>query len=79
MNSNIIEGNWEQFKGALKEKWAKLTDQDLELMKAKGQQFYGALREKVGMKEDEFKTEFDRISDDIINKTKESNKTEYPN
>ena len=29
MDWNRVEGNWKQFKGAAKEKWGKLTDDDL--------------------------------------------------
>jgi CsbD-like len=29
MNWDQIEGNWQQFKGKVKEKWGKLTDDDL--------------------------------------------------
>ena len=29
MDWNRIEGNWKQFKGSAKEKWGKLTDDDL--------------------------------------------------
>ena len=27
MNWDVIEGNWKQFKGHVKEKWGKLTDE----------------------------------------------------
>ena len=30
MDWNRIEGNWKEFKGQLKEKWGKLTDDDLD-------------------------------------------------
>ena len=30
MDWNRIEGNWKQFKGRAKEKWGRLTDDDLE-------------------------------------------------
>jgi len=29
MDWNRIEGNWKQFQGKIKEKWGKLTDDDL--------------------------------------------------
>ena len=32
MDWNRVEGNWKQFKGAVKEKWGKLTDDDLNVI-----------------------------------------------
>ena len=32
MDWNRVEGNWKQFKGAAKEKWGKLTDDDLNVI-----------------------------------------------
>jgi uncharacterized protein YjbJ (UPF0337 family) len=30
MNWDVIEGNWKQFKGQVKEQWGKLTDDHLD-------------------------------------------------
>ena len=30
MDWNRVEGNWKEMKGKIKEKWGKLTDDDLE-------------------------------------------------
>jgi uncharacterized protein YjbJ (UPF0337 family) len=32
MNWDEVEGNWKQLKGAVKEKWGKLTDDDLDMI-----------------------------------------------
>ena len=32
MDWNRIEGNWKQFKGQAKEKWGRLTDNDLDII-----------------------------------------------
>lgn len=53
MNNDRIEGNWEQFKGKVKETWGKLTDDDVTLLKGKSQQFFGRLQEKHGVAQDE--------------------------
>ncbi len=34
MDWNRVEGNWKQFKGKAKEKWGKLTDDDLNVRSA---------------------------------------------
>lgn len=49
MNKDTIQGNWEQFKGKAKQKWAMLGDDDLGLLaKGKMQEFSGKLQETYG-------------------------------
>jgi uncharacterized protein YjbJ (UPF0337 family) len=58
-NSKEIEGNWEQFKGKLKQKYADLTDDDLLYEEGKEQEMWGKLQEKLGKTEKEIKSLFD--------------------
>ena len=48
MNKDIFEGKWKQQKGQVKEWWGKLTDDDLERVDGKFDQFVGLLQEKYG-------------------------------
>lgn len=58
MNKDTIQGNWEQFKGKAKQKWAKLGDTDLELLaKGKAQEFSGKIQEVYGKSKDEAEKE----------------------
>lgn len=34
MNEDIVKGDWKQITGKLKQKWGKLTDDDLQQAKA---------------------------------------------
>ena len=43
MNSDIIEGNWKQLKGKLKEQWGKLTDDDLDVIEGKREVLAGKI------------------------------------
>ncbi|MEY9980980.1 uncharacterized protein YjbJ (UPF0337 family) [Bradyrhizobium yuanmingense] len=47
MDWNRIEGNWKQFKGSAKEKWGKLTDDDLQLIEGRREQLEGRLQERL--------------------------------
>src|SRR5258707_450555 len=38
MDWNRVEGNWKQFKGKAKEKWVKLTDDDLNVIEGRRDQ-----------------------------------------
>ena len=48
MNKDQIEGNWEQFKGKVKEAYGKLTDDDIALFNGKKDQFFGKIQEHYG-------------------------------
>ncbi|MGM0564308.1 MAG: CsbD family protein [Pseudomonadota bacterium] len=63
MNKNTIEGNWNEFKGKVKEKWGQLTDDQLDVidgkrdrLKGEIQQAYGVSRENAEKQVEEFET-----------------------
>ena len=60
MNWDQVEGNWAQLKGKLREKWGKLTDQDVEAMAGHKDQLVGALKERYGMEKEKAHEEIDR-------------------
>jgi uncharacterized protein YjbJ (UPF0337 family) len=53
MNWDQLEGNWRQFKGSVKQKWGKLTDNDIEYIAGKREKFAGKLQERYGMSKEE--------------------------
>jgi uncharacterized protein YjbJ (UPF0337 family) len=53
MNSDQLEGKWKQLKGSLKEKWGKLTDDDLEQIAGKRDKLIGKLQERYGITREE--------------------------
>ena len=53
MNKDRIEGNWLQLKGKLKEKWGKLTDDDLDVIAGKREQLLGRIQERHGISKEE--------------------------
>lgn len=55
MNDLTIEGNWNQVKGKLKQKYSELTDDDLKFQEGKEDELYGRLQEKLGKSKDEVK------------------------
>ena len=48
MNWDRIAGDWQSFKGKVRQKWAKLTDSDIESIGGKKDQLLGALRSRYG-------------------------------
>jgi uncharacterized protein YjbJ (UPF0337 family) len=48
VNRNEMEGNWKQLKGKIREKWGKLTDDDLDQIQGRSERFVGKLQERYG-------------------------------
>ena len=53
MNNDQIQGNWKQLKGAVKEQWGKLTDDDLTEVNGKTEKLLGKIQERYGVERDE--------------------------
>lgn len=49
MNSEQFEGQWHQFKGKLKERWGKLTDDDVKVVAGKRDMLIGKVQERYGV------------------------------
>src|SRR5580658_2790690 len=57
MNNDRVAGVWHQVKGKVKEKWGKLTDDDLRELEGHGEQLAGKLQERYGLARDEAERE----------------------
>lgn len=53
MNKEQIQGNFDQFKGKLKEAYGRLTDDEISMYNGKRDQFLGKVEEKYGLAKDE--------------------------
>jgi uncharacterized protein YjbJ (UPF0337 family) len=61
MNWDQVAGNWKQFKGTVKEKWGKLTDDDLEVIQGKKDQLVGRLQERYGYTKEQAEKELNSM------------------
>jgi len=48
MDTLEIKGNWNIAKGVLKQKWAKLTDDDLQFIDGKQDELIGRIQKRTG-------------------------------
>jgi uncharacterized protein YjbJ (UPF0337 family) len=60
MDWNRVEGNWKEVKGKVKEKWAKLTDDDLTAIDGKRDQLEGRLQKRYGYAKDQARKDVDK-------------------
>jgi uncharacterized protein YjbJ (UPF0337 family) len=49
MNSDQMKGKWKQLKGVAKERWGKLTDDDLNIIDGQSDQLIGKIQERYGI------------------------------
>jgi uncharacterized protein YjbJ (UPF0337 family) len=49
MNSDQMKGKWKQLKGSVKERWGKLTDDDLDVIDGQSEQLVGKVQERYGI------------------------------
>lgn len=61
MNWDRVRGEAKQLGGMLKQKWAKLTDDDLLLLQGKKDVFLGRLQERTGLAKEEVEKELDAL------------------
>jgi uncharacterized protein YjbJ (UPF0337 family) len=59
MNWDSVEGKWKQFKGTVKQKWGRLTDDDLDVIAGKRDQLEGKIQERYGITKEEAKKQID--------------------
>lgn len=59
MNSDQFEGKWKQLKGSVKQRWGKLTDDDLTALSGKKDEFVGKLQERYGITKEQATKEAD--------------------
>ena len=59
MNWDTIKGNWKQVRGKVRQKWGKLTDDDLQQAAGHRDQLIGKIQERYGIGRDEAEREVD--------------------
>lgn len=60
MNWDQISGQWRQVKGKVKEKWGKLTDDEIDVAAGKRDQLVGKIQQKYGIAKDQAEREVDQ-------------------
>lgn len=61
MNWEQISGRWKQWTGKAKQKWGKLTDDDLTVIAGKRDELAGLLQERYGYAKEQAEKEIDEF------------------
>jgi uncharacterized protein YjbJ (UPF0337 family) len=59
MNKLSFKGNWNEIKGKLKQKYAKLTDDDLTFAEGKEDELLGRLQQRLGKSKEQLRREIE--------------------
>jgi len=70
MNKDILAGKWKQLRGDIKERWGKLTDDEIEQIEGRYDKFVGKIQEKYGYAESEAEAEIKQFFNDMKAKLK---------
>lgn len=65
MNWDRIEGNWKQVKGLAKQKWGKLTDDELDVIAGKRDQLAGRIQENYGVAKEDAEQQIEAWKSDL--------------
>lgn len=63
MNWDQVEGKWKQVKGQVKERWGKLTDDELDIINGRREQLEGKLQTAYGRTKEQVRKEVDEFLD----------------
>ena len=65
MNSDQMKGKWKQLKGSVKERWGKLTDDDIDVIDGQSDQLIGKIQERYGVAREEAKKQVDEWNSNV--------------
>ena len=65
MNSDEMKGKWKQLKGSVKERWGKLTDDDIDVIDGQSDQLIGKIQERYGVAREEAKKQVDEWNSNV--------------
>ena len=61
MHRQIVEGNWMELKGKVREMWGHLTDDDVDVIAGKRKVLIGRIKERYGRTADDVAAEVEQF------------------
>src|SRR5215213_8085300 len=68
MNRDVLEGQWKQLKGQVKQQWGRLTDDELDTINGRYDELAGLIQERYGYSRDEAANELDMFLSNVDNR-----------
>jgi uncharacterized protein YjbJ (UPF0337 family) len=64
---DVIEGNWERFKGSVRERWGELTDDEVDQIAGRRENLRGKIQAKYGIDAGEADNQIERWMNNLEN------------
>lgn len=64
INQDVIQGHWKEIKGKIKQKWGKLTDDEISIMRGSCEELAGALQKRYGYEKEEADEQIKKFTDE---------------
>ena len=61
VNQQVLEGNWSELTGQIKQRWAKLTDNELQEVRGNAEQLVGLIQRKTGEARERIEDELESL------------------
>jgi uncharacterized protein YjbJ (UPF0337 family) len=65
MNRDMLAGKWMQIKGSIKQKWGKLTDDEVDRIEGSWDKLVGLIHEHYGVERAEAEKQLDQYLDQL--------------
>jgi uncharacterized protein YjbJ (UPF0337 family) len=65
MNKTVMKGKWHQTRGAVRQRWGKLTNDDVTMFLGGGEQLVGKLQERYGYTREQAQAEVDDFLENL--------------
>ena len=59
INAQELQGQWNNLRGQVKQKWGQLTDDDLDVISGSRDQLEGKIQERYGLAKDQVRRDVD--------------------
>lgn len=66
MNKLEIKGDWNIIKGQLKQKWARLTDDDLQYLEGRQEELLGRIQKRTGETREDIADAIHKFQDAVM-------------
>ena len=68
MNWDQVEGNWKIFKGKIRERWGKLTDDEFDQIAGRRDSLIGSIQKQYGIARDEAERQVEKFSNSLTDR-----------
>jgi uncharacterized protein YjbJ (UPF0337 family) len=65
LNQQVLQGNWNEIRGKLREKWGELTNDDVQSFNGNVDQLIGSIQRKTGESRESIETYLGSVSDEF--------------